>query len=154
MNQNKLPADPLSLVLGIIALIVGIAGCCCYGITAIVPLIISIIGLVSANKSLRLYNENPEVYSHMSRNNVNTGKIINIIALIMNGVIVLVAIAAITFYGTMLSSGFFEEIQRNSHYNDFDDYEVEVDTSSWKNDEYDMETEQDSVNINELIIEE
>ncbi|MFP4844798.1 CCC motif membrane protein [Winogradskyella sp. PE311] len=154
MNQNKLSADPLSLVLGIIALVIGIAGCCCYGITAIVPLILGIIGLVTANKSLRDYRENPDVYSHQSRSNVNTAKIINIIAIVMNGVIVLIAIAAITFYGTMLSSGIFEEMQRNSRFDDLDDYEVEIDTSTWESDNYELEIEQDSVNIETLLEEE
>ena len=154
MNYNKLPADPLSLVLGILALVVGIAGCCCYGITAIVPLILGIIGLVVANKSLRLYRENPDLYSHQSRSNVNTAKVINIIAIIMNGIIVLFAIAAIAFYGTMLSSGFFEELQKNSRYDDFDDFEVEIDTSSWESDGYELDIEQDSVNIDVLLEEE
>lgn len=157
MNQNKLSADPLSLILGIIALVLGIAGCCCYGITAIIPLILAIIGLVTANKSLRAYRENPEVYSHQSQNTVNTAKVINIIAIVMNGVIVLFAIAAIAFYGTMLSSGIFDEMQRNSAYDDFDDfedYEVEIDTSAWESDDYQLEIEQDSVNIDTLIKEE
>ncbi|MBC2843540.1 CCC motif membrane protein [Winogradskyella flava] len=152
MNHNKLPADPLSLVLGILALVIGIAGCCCYGITAIVPLILGIIGLVTANKSLRQYGENPEFYSYQSRSNVNTAKVINIIAIVMNGIIVLFAIAAIAFYGTMLSSGVFEELRKNSRYNDFDNYDEEMDTI-W-DDDYDMEIEEDSVNIDALLKEE
>ncbi|GAL62160.1 hypothetical protein JCM19300_2911 [Algibacter lectus] len=35
MNYSKLPADPSSLVLGIVALVLGFAGCCCYGIFAL-----------------------------------------------------------------------------------------------------------------------
>lgn len=152
--MNKLSADPLALILGIIALVIGIAGCCCYGITAIIPLIVAIIGLVTANKSLRAYKENPEAYSHQSRSNVNTAKIINIIAIVMNGLIVIVAIAAITFYGTMLSSGIYDELQKNSEFDDFDDYEVEIDTTSWESNDYQIEIEQDSINIETLIEEE
>jgi hypothetical protein len=131
MNQNKLSADPLSLILGILALLIGVAGCCCYGITAIVPLIMAIIGLVTANKSLREFAENPDAYSPQSRSNVNTAKVINIIAIVMNGIIVVVAVAAITFYGTMLSSGVFDRWEQGDFEDDdFYDNEIQVDTTS------------------------
>jgi hypothetical protein len=131
MNQNKLSADPLSLILGILALLIGVAGCCCYGITAIVPLIMSIIGLVTANKSLREFAENPDVYSPQSRSNVYTAKVINIIAIIMNGIIVVAAVTAIAFYGTMLSSGVFDRWEQGDFEDDdFYDYEMETDTTS------------------------
>lgn len=150
MYKNKLSADPLALVLGILALVIGIAGCCCYGITAIVPLIMAIIGLVTANKSLREYKENPDVYLPQSRSNVNTAKIINIIAIVMNGFIVLIAIAALTFYGTMLSSGFYDQFKS---YEGTDDYEVQVDTTyTWQQDDYSIEKEIDSVNIDSINI--
>ena len=152
MNQNKLSADPLALILGILALVIGIAGCCCYGITAIVPLILAIIGLVSANRSLREYKENPEAFSPQTRSNVNTAKIINIIAIVMNGIIVLIAVAVIAFYGTMLSTGIFDEIRKNSGNDDFFDYEVEIDTTNtWEEDAYSVEEELDSVNIDSMI---
>ena len=64
MSENKLPADPLALVLGIIGIVVGVGGCCvASGITAVVPLVVSIVGIVTANKSLKIYKENPEKYS-------------------------------------------------------------------------------------------
>ncbi|WP_296384432.1 CCC motif membrane protein [Winogradskyella sp.] len=147
MNKNKLSADPLALILGILALVIGIAGCCCYGITAIIPLIMAIIGLVTANKSLREYNENPEVFSPQSRSNVNTAKVINIIAIVMNGIIVVFAIAAIAFYGTMLSSGMLDEIKSGTIEDDDSfDTEIEVDTSStWEDDTYIIEETNDSL---------
>jgi hypothetical protein len=146
MNQNKLPADPLALILGILALLIGIAGCCCYGITAIVPLIMGIIGLVTANKSLREYRENPEAFSPQSRSNVNTARIINIIAIVMNAVIVIIAIAVIAFYGTMLSSGMLDDFKVDTYEDDgYFDTEIEVDTSStWDEDTYIIE-EKDSI---------
>jgi len=63
MNNSKLAADPLALVLGILSLVLGIAGCCCYGITAIIPLVLAIVGLISANRSLKEYRQNPEAFS-------------------------------------------------------------------------------------------
>jgi len=151
MNQNKLSADPLALILGVLALVIGIASCCCYGITAIVPLIMAIIGLVVANKSLKEFGENPEAFSPQSRSNVNTAKIINIIAIVINGLIVLMAAAVLIFYGTMLSSGMLDD------FNDFenDDYyydsEMESDTlNTWENDTYEDDTyiiEEDSTEV-------
>lgn len=111
MSTNKLSADPISLILGIVAIVLGFTGCCCYGIFAIIPLIIGIIGLVSANKSLKEFAISPEVYSPQSRSNVSTGKILNIIAIIFNGIIVLFFIGMLVFYGTILSSGFLDEFK-------------------------------------------
>ena len=151
INHNKLPADPLSLVLGILALVIGLAGCCCYGITAIVPLIMAIVGLITANKSLKQYQLHPDLYAYQSRSNVNTAKIINIIAIVLNSLILLFAIAAIAFYGTLLSSGFYDEILKNSEYYDMDEYEVEADTLNWDEDVYELEVEQDSINIESIL---
>ena len=155
MNQNKLPADPLSLILGILALVIGIAGCCCYGITAIIPLIMAIIGLVSANKSLREFGENPEAYNAQSRSNVNTAKIINIIAIVLNGLVVLFALAALAFYGTLVSSAVLDGIQNGNFEEDdyyyeseYDDTIIESESSdTWEDDTYIIEEEIDSVEV-------
>lgn len=85
MIENKLPADPSALVLGIVALVIGFAGCCCYGIFAIIPLILGIIGLIMANKSIKEYALHPEAFSRSSRSSVGTAKVINIIAVVFSG---------------------------------------------------------------------
>ncbi|MEH1006337.1 CCC motif membrane protein [Winogradskyella sp. ECml5-4] len=151
MNQNKLSADPLALILGVLALVIGIASCCCYGITAIVPLIMAIIGLVVANKSLKEFGENPEAFSPQSRSNVNTAKIINIIAIVINGLIVLMAAAVLIFYGTMLSSGMldgFNDFENDDYYYDS---EMESDSlNTWEDDTYEDDTyiiEEDSTEV-------
>ncbi|WP_458628475.1 CCC motif membrane protein [Winogradskyella sp. PC D3.3] len=146
MNQNKLPADPLSLILGILALVIGIAGCCCYGVTAIVPLAMAIIGLVSANKSLREFGENPEAYNPQSQSNVNTAKIINIIAIVLNGLVFLVALGVLAFYGTLLSTAVFDGLENGNFEDDYYyDTEIESDTlDSWDDDTYIIEEELDS----------
>ena len=157
MNQNKLPADPLSLILGILALVIGIAGCCCYGVTAIVPLAIAIIGLVSANKSLREFGENPEAYNPQSRSNVNTAKIINIIAVVLNSLVFLVALGVLAFYGTLLSSAVFDGLENGDFENDDYYYESEYETTiepesseDWGDDAYSIEEELDST-VDEVI---
>lgn len=137
--MNKLPADPLALILGILALLIGIVGCCCYGITAIVPLTMAIIGLVTANKSLREFDGNPEAYDPQSRNNVNTARIVNIIAVVLNSLIFLMALAVLAFYGTFLSTVFLKELENRDFENDDYYYESEMETDStdiWLDDDY------------------
>lgn len=132
MNQSKLPADPLSIILGIIALVILVGGCCCYGIPAFIALALSVIGLVSANKSLAEYEANPEVYSHISRSNVYTAKIINIIAVILSSVFTLIMIGFLVLYGSILSFGMF------NNYN-FDNIRQDEEQTEY---EYDYEEEQ------------
>ena len=153
MNNNKLAADPLALVLGILSLVLGIAGCCCYGLTAIIPLVLAIVGLISANRSLREYRENPEAFSPQSASNINTARILNIIGIVINGFVVLISVVIIAFYGTMLSSEIFDEIRNNSNISSYYDYEFEIDSSETSEEEYYLE-EEDSVNIDVLIEEE
>ena len=71
--STKLSADPTAMILGIIALIIALAGCC-WGIFAIVPIVLSIIGLVMANKSLREFQLNSSIYEPQSKSNVVTAK--------------------------------------------------------------------------------
>jgi len=156
MNQNKLPADPLSLILGVLALVIGIAGCCCYGITAIVPLILAIIGLISANKSLREYGENPEAYNVQTRSNVNTARIINIIAVVLNGLVLLLALGMLAFYGTLMSTAILDGIENGDFEDDYyyeSEYETTIETENsdnWDEDTYIIEQEVDSVNLDSI----
>lgn len=155
MYKSKLPADPTALIFGIIGLVIGIASCCCYGVLAIIPLGLSIAGLVMANKSLRLYRENPEVYEHSSYSGVNTAKIINIISVIINSIIFLLFLVFIFIYGTVFSTAILEGI-RQGKMNDFetseyDDYEWETDTTTIEAEQYIIEKEIDSVNIDSII---
>ncbi|NRD19080.1 hypothetical protein HNV08_03395 [Winogradskyella eckloniae] len=146
MNRNKLSADPLSLILGVLSLIIGLVGCCCYGVTAIVPLVMAIIGLVTANKSIRDFHNNPEAYDPQSLSNVNTAKILNIIAVILNGIIFLVAFAALIFYGTIISSAVLDGIRNGNYEEDDFHYEYESDSiEDWEEDDYIIESEVDSI---------
>lgn len=71
--QQTLPNSTAVLVMGIISVLT----CCCYGI----GVVLSIIGLVLANKDLKLYNANPSQYK--SASTLNTGKILCIIGLVL-----------------------------------------------------------------------
>jgi len=140
MNYSKLPADPSTIILGITALVLGFAGCCCYGIFAIIPLILAIVGLVGANRSLKEFANNPDVYSQQSRSNVSTGKVLNIIAICFNGIIVLMFIVAIIFYGTMRSSDIFDKLKNIENYDIEETYEYESDTI-FEDTDYDIPVE-------------
>ncbi len=136
MNESNLPADPASLILGIAALVLSFAGCFCYGLVAIVPLIMGIIGLILASKSLKIYRNNPEAYSPQTKSNVSTAKLLSIIAIIFNGLIILVFIGILVSFGAMKRSGAFGgfnlddfeleenfEIERDTLFNNSEDYE-------------------------------
>lgn len=133
MYQNKLPADPSSLVLGILALCMAIIlGCCGF---SIIGLILSIIGLISANKSLREYQLNPNAYLQNSRQNVSTAKVLNIIALVLNGIITFIFLVYLIVYGTFMFSSL-----RNGFNKDFNNDTIQINEEEW-----DQEEEQDTI---------
>ena len=75
MEKRNLPNATAVLVLGIVSIL----SCCCYGI---IGLGFGIIALVLAKKDLKLYNENPELYSNYS--NLNIGRILAIIGVVLS----------------------------------------------------------------------
>jgi len=120
MNQNRLPADSSAMTLGIIAVVITVAGCCC-GLLAYVSLILSIVGLISANKSIKLYEFEPENYSPYSYNNVKNAKILNIVTIVVSGLISLFYTVYYLFYGALLSTmlfGLWENYDEIEKYND------------------------------------
>jgi hypothetical protein len=80
MQKQKLPNATAVLILGIASIVT----CCCYGILG---LILGIIALVLAKKDLALYAENPELYDNYS--NLNTGKILAIIGIVLSALSIL-----------------------------------------------------------------
>jgi len=121
--KNKLSADPTALVLGIVSLVIVISGCCC-GFLAIISLALSIVGLVSANKSLNEFYLNPENYISESRSNVNAGKIVCIIGVILSSILILISVVFFAFQGQYLSKKILEkyyeskEVQHQVEIND------------------------------------
>ena len=143
MSENKLPADPLALVLGIIGIVVGVGGCCvASGITAVVPLVVSIVGIVTANKSLKIYKENPEKYSDATRSNVSVGKILNIISVVFNGLVVCMLIVFLILFGTLFYN-IYDAIDEGTPFDinetTYDYDEEELDSLEYSNDVYEIE---------------
>lgn len=122
MNQNKLSSDPMSMILGILALVIVVGGCCCYGLPSIISLVLSIIGLVYANRSLNEYATNPEIYDPTSRSNVYTAKILNIIALVLSSIYALFLIGVLLVYGTIFA-GIFNNFNINNRDWNWEEYD-------------------------------
>ena len=87
MERQKLPNSTAVLVLGIVSII---ASCCC---TVVIGAIPAIIGLVLAKKDTNLYNSNPDLYE--GYNNLKTGKILNIIGIVLGVITLLYSIFSI-----------------------------------------------------------
>ncbi len=78
--QQNLPNATPVLIMGILSII----GCCCYS----VGLIFGIIGIVLANKDMKLYNANPNQFKNLGT--LNTGKILCIIGIILCAISLLI----------------------------------------------------------------
>lgn len=72
MEKRNLPNATAVIVLSSLSLLT----CCCFGIFGV---IFGAIALYLAQKDMKLYNENPDLYLNFS--NLNTGRILAIVAL-------------------------------------------------------------------------
>ena len=150
MNYNKLPADPSAMVLGIIGLIIVLAGCCC-GIFAVLSIVLGAIGLFMANKSIREYRQYPDAYSRSSLNNVEMSKVLNIISIVIGSIVTMVFIVYYVFYGALLSHAIKEAYEADNYDDDYY-YDWENDTIYDASNEYeDME---DTIIIDSIDIDE
>lgn len=107
---NKLSADPTALILGILSLVIVLLGCCC-GFLVGLSLVLSIVGLVLANKSLAEFYQNSENYSVQSQKNVYVGKILCIIGVVLSSILALLFIIVLFFYQQS-----FSEILKERYY--------------------------------------
>ena len=90
MERSTLPNATASLVLGILSIVT----CCCYGI---IGLPMGIIALVLGNKAIKVFNENPDVYTSVG--NAKAGKVLGIIGIIFNLIFIGYLIWFISFFG-------------------------------------------------------
>ncbi len=147
--QKKLPADPSSLILGIIGLVMGIVICCCFPFISIIPLVLSIWGLVMANKSIRLYRIDASEYTESSRSNVSIGRVLNILSIIMNGFLTISILLMFLFIGAAGIEDFRNGLTEGLNGDNTNDWEYE-DTYE---DVYDLE-EVDSLSTDSIFLQE
>lgn len=151
---EKLPGDPSAISLGIVSLVLLFIGCLCYGIPAVITLILSIVGLVIANKNLKTYHADPTKYSQSSLKSINIGKILSIIGVALSSVVCLILLIIALFFGSILAAAMdgkfdtfkgFENQQNESISSDKESTSEE----EWKYDDEEeldsLETETDSV---------
>ena len=103
MYKEKLPYSQSALILGISSIV---TACCCWGVIGI---ILGIIGLVNANKAIRIHEEDPEIFDGI--NNARTGKTTAIIGIV-------IGVISMIWYIYIFSSGdyqvLFEELNNIS----------------------------------------
>ncbi len=90
MEKRKLPNATAILILGILSILT----CCCWGV---IGLTLGIVALILAKKDLALYNENPEIYEGFS--NINTGRILAIIGIILSSIYLILNIYMYVVWG-------------------------------------------------------
>lgn len=117
MGYNKLPADPTAIILGIVSVVIVGLGCCC-GLFAIGSLILGIIGLVMANKSIKLYRHDPENYTSQSRSNTGVGQVICIVGVVISSILVLISLVYWAFFGSQITESFMKEFNKNKEKNE------------------------------------
>lgn len=143
---NKLSADPTALILGILSLLIVLLGCCC-GFLVVLSLILGIVGLVLANKSLNEFYQNSENYSVQSQKNVYVGKILCIIGIILSAIIGLVFLIFLFLYQQS-----FSEILKNKYYQSKNiEIDIQDSTKNIKNNDRIYETDSlytDSISVN------
>ena len=101
MENQKLPNATAVLVLGILSILF----CWCYGIIGI---ILSVIALVLAKKDMSLYKAEPQNYTNYG--NLNAGRIMAIIGLIL-GILTLVYMIWVISYIGLENLGDPEKMQ-------------------------------------------
>lgn len=95
---NPVPNATAVLVLGILSIVF----CFCYGI---VGLVLGIIALALASKSIKAYNESPSFYSLASFKNMRAGRVCAIIGTCLSGLYILFIIIALVFIGNAAMLG-------------------------------------------------
>jgi M penetrans paralogue family 26 len=100
-NQGKqqLPNATATLVLGILSIVM----CICYGIPS---LALGIIALAISSKSVKLYNENPDIYE--GYNNLKSGRTMAIIGLSLSGVFIIFWVIYFIIIGSLITNGLFD----------------------------------------------
>jgi hypothetical protein len=93
VNQKRpLPNSAATLVLGILSIVLGCG----------VGFILGIIGLVISKEGKTIYLQDPDKYT--GYNNLNAGRILCIIGLVMGGVAIVIFLTIISIGGAVLSS--------------------------------------------------
>lgn len=148
MSYNKLPADPTALILGIIGLVVVLPGCCC-GFLTVISLILGIVGLFLASKSIKTYANDPENYHHKSWSNVKVAKIVCIITIVISALVLMLQIGMFAIAGEKFSEEFWRDLVKNGTIK-YEKQDIDS-TSTWdENVEIKLKKEGDSIYVDTI----
>ena len=98
-RKPELPNATAVLILGIVSLVFVLSGCL-FVFTAFVSLITGIVGLSLAGTGMRMHRENPMGYE--GYNNLNAGRIMCIVSLVLTGIGILGLIMYFLFVGAVV----------------------------------------------------
>jgi hypothetical protein len=153
---EKLPGDPLAITLGIVSIVLFFVFCSCYGVISIITLIISIAGLVVANKSIAQYRIESHRYSYNTLRSVQNARVINIIGTVLSGLVALTLIILLFFFGSIFYAIMDGNWDTLKHIDTFekeiyedDNFRVEERTDTWQYEEEidTLNQESDSVDL-------
>ncbi|MFD2891256.1 CCC motif membrane protein [Flavobacterium chuncheonense] len=105
MQNQKLPNATAVLILGIFSILT----CCCYGV---IGLTLGIIGLVLANKDIKLYQQDPTLYSNY--NNLKIGRILAIIGITISTLYLVYVIVLFSTIGQEGLMDMYKEMMRRN----------------------------------------
>jgi hypothetical protein len=80
-NLIQLPNSTGVLVMGILSII-----CFCCLAAGVVGITLGILAIVLGNKSLKIYNQNPELYTEVSFKNAKAGRVYGIVGLSLGSI--------------------------------------------------------------------
>jgi len=96
-TQINVPNSVAVLVLGIVSIVM----CFCYGIFGLAS---GIVALILAGKAKALYEEDPDLYTISSYNNMKAGRICAIIGTSLSAIYMIFWIIYFAFIGTLLTA--------------------------------------------------
>ncbi len=100
-----LPNSSAILVMGILSI-----ACICCGPFMLLGFVMGILAIVMGGKAMKLYGQNPELYTMVSYKNTKSGRICGIIGVCLSGVWLLFAIFVYIFVGVATTCAIFSEI--------------------------------------------
>lgn len=116
INQEALPNSTAVLVLGISSIAITLCCCAILGAFGFIGIILggisSVIALIMAKKAKHTYEQNPELYTESSYNNINAGRTCAIVGLVLAGLCLIMLTIVLLIYG----AAFFASMPNNNFY--------------------------------------
>ncbi|MGD9992050.1 MAG: CCC motif membrane protein [Salinivirgaceae bacterium] len=100
-NQMQLPNATGVLVMGILSIV-----CFCCLAAGVIGITLGILALVLGNKAIKMYQENPQLYTEASFKNAKAGKVCGIIGLSIGSIWLIGVLIYLSIVGWVVGSIF------------------------------------------------